>query len=319
MDQLRAMRVFVRVIDEGGFARAANAMSIAPAVATRLVAELEEHLGARLIHRTTRRLTLTDVGEAYLERVRVILADVDDAEAAANASTAEPRGTLRVLATPGLAVHQLAPLLPGFRARFPKVDVELTVQGPLDTVDDNHDVTVLVAMRPLEGGFVARRLATAEVVLCASPDYLARHGTPRHPRDLAGHDTLLPVPPNALREWVFHPAADGAPISIEMPRRPPLTTLHSDTLHAAALAGLGVAGLPSFVVAPALRSGELVRLLPHWRLRELPIFAAMPTRKHVPVRTRAFIDYLVEQLGGEASDPWLSAAGCATCPDRVAA
>jgi DNA-binding transcriptional LysR family regulator len=314
MDQLRAMRVFVRVIDEGGFARAAKAMNIAPAVATRLIVELEEHLGARLIHRTTRRLTLTEVGETYLERVRAILTEVDDAEAAANAATAEPRGTLRVVAPPGFAFHQLAALLPGFRARFPKVDVELTVPGMVETVDDTHDVSILVAQRPLEGGFVARTLAVSEVVLCASPAYLKRHGTPEHPRDLLDHETLLPVSPSVRRELDFHPAHGGPPVRVEMLRTPALVTTHSDTLFAAALAGLGISGLPSFVAATALRRGEIVRLLPHWRLRQLPVLAAMPTRKHVPVRTRAFIDYLVECLGGEAKDPWLSAAGCETCP-----
>lgn len=315
MDQLRAMRVFARVIEEGGFSKAAQAMNIAPAVATRLVSELEEHLQARLMHRTTRRLTLTDVGEAYLERVRTILTELDDAEAAANASTAEPRGVLRVMAPPGFAVHQLAGMLPAFRARFPKVDMELSIAGmQMDTVDDNHDVTIIVAKRPLEGGFVARTLACSEIVICGSPAYLAKRGAPQHPEDLRGHDALLPVPPAARRELEFTPAAGGAPVKIEMQRTPVLATTHSDTLYVAALAGLGIAGLPSFVAADALKDGRLKRVLSHWRLGTLPVVAAMPTRKYVPVRTRAFIDFLAERLGGEMHDPWLARANCATCP-----
>ena len=135
MDQLKAMRVFARVIDEGSFAKAARAMDLAPAVVTRLVAELEEHLGARLINRTTRRLALTDIGESYLERTRGILADLDEAEALASASTAEPRGHLRVLVPPGFAVHQLAKHLPRFRGQYPRVTIELSVPGPVETVD----------------------------------------------------------------------------------------------------------------------------------------------------------------------------------------
>jgi len=315
MDQLRAMRVFARVIEEGGFSKAAQALDIAPAVATRLVAELEEHLQARLMHRTTRRITLTDVGEAYLERVRAILSDVDDAGAAANVATSEPRGVLRVMAPPGFSAHQLAHLLPGFRERYPKVDIELTVSGTMaEAADDNHDVTIVVAKRPLEGGFVARTLACTELVLCGSPDYLDARGVPLHPEDLVGHDALLPVPPSVRRELEFTPAAGGPPVRVEILRTPVLATTHTDSLYAAALAGLGIAGLPSFVAAQALHRGRLRRVLPHWRLATLPVVAAMPTRKHVPMRTRVFIDYLVGELGGEMKDPWLTAAGCATCP-----
>src|ERR1700761_6541138 len=183
MDQLRAMRVFSRVIDAGGFAKAAVAMDIAPAVATRLVAELEEHLGARLINRTTRRLALTDVGEEYLERVRSILSEVDDAEAVAGIATAEARGRVCVLAPPGFTVHQLTKHLPRFRAMHPKVSLELTVLPSVETPDENHDLTIIVQRaKPIEGAFIARRIATSEVVLCATPEYLDRHGRPRHPR-----------------------------------------------------------------------------------------------------------------------------------------
>jgi DNA-binding transcriptional LysR family regulator len=236
MDQLRAMRVFSRVIDAGGFAKAANALDIAPAVATRLVAELEEHLGARLINRTTRRLALTDVGEEYLERVRSILTEVEDAEAVAGIATAEARGRLCVLVPPGFAVHQLAKHLPRFRALHPKVSLELTVMPSVEAPDENHDVTIIVQRaRPIEGAFIARRIATAEVVLCATPEYLDQHGRPKHPRDLADHDTLMPIPPSEQRELSFKPAwGDGEPESVELKKLPPLMTTHSDTLYAAA-------------------------------------------------------------------------------------
>ena len=315
MDQLRAMRVFARVIDAGGFAKAATAMDIAPAVATRLVAELEEHLGARLINRTTRRLALTDVGEEYLERVRNILGEVDDAEAAAGIATAQARGRLSVLVPPGFAVHQLAKHLPRFRALHPKVSLELTVSASVDTPDENHDVTIIVQRgRPIEGAFIARRIAIAEVVLCATPEYLDRHGRPLHPRDLADHDTLMPIPPSEQREITFKPAwGDGDPEVVELKKLPPLMTTHSDTLYAAALAGMGIAGLPSFIAEDALMELALERVLPQWHMRTVTLFAAMPTRKHVPMRTRAFVDFLVSTFGTTQRDPWLAAAGCESC------
>jgi DNA-binding transcriptional LysR family regulator len=315
MDQLRAMRVFARVIDAGGFAKAALALDIAPAVTTRLVAELEEHLGARLINRTTRRLALTDVGEDYLERVRNILSEVDDAEAVAGIATAEPRGRLSVLVPPGFAVHQLAKHLPRFRKLYPRVTLELTVSGSAEAPDENHDVTIIVQRgRPIDGAFIARRIAEAEVVLCATPEYLDLHGRPAHPHDLAGHDTLMPIAPSEQRELSFKPAwGGGAAELVELKKMPPLMTTHSDTLYAAALAGLGIAGLPSFVAEDALMEQALERVLPHWHMQTVTLFAAMPTRKHVPMRTRAFVDFLVATFGATERDPWLAAAGCESC------
>ena len=170
MDRLHSMRVFSRVVDEGSFARAARELNLSPAVVTRLVADLEEHLGSRLINRTTRRLSLTDTGELYLERVRHILPEVEEAEALATASTAEPRGHLRVLCPPAFAVHQIAKHLPKFRALYPRVTLELSVPGPVETVDENFDVSILTeGRRPLDGNYVARRLARSEVILCAAP------------------------------------------------------------------------------------------------------------------------------------------------------
>lgn len=318
MDQLRAMRVFVRVADEGGFAAAARALDLTPPVVTRLVAELEEQLGARLMQRTTRRLTLTEVGSDYLERARQILADVDDANAAASRDTQEPRGHLRVLTPPALAVHQLAKLLPQFHGRFPLVTVELHSPGPVETVDEGFDLTLLSTRQPLQGDFVARRLARTEVILCAAPEYLARHGRPAHPDDLATHDTLLPPMSDLQRGIVFQrPRADGGgveSVNAVPVRRALLTTHHTDTMYAAALHGLGVAGLPSFVAEDALLEGALERVLPAWRLFSLTLWAALPTRKHLPARTRVFLDFLLQAFGGEDRDPWLAAAGCETLP-----
>ncbi len=319
MDQLRALRVFVRVIDEGSFASAARALDLAPAVVTRLVAELEDHLGARLINRTTRRLALTDIGEAYLERARRILTEVDEATALATSATTEPRGHLRVLVPPAIAVHQLAKHLPKFHKQYPQVTVELSSPGGIDAVDEAYDITILQTRQPLDGDFVARRLARTEVILCAAPEYLNRRGRPSHPHDLREHDTLLPPVSELQRGIVFQRGAwgddePGGDSLTLIPKKPVLATGHADTNYAAALHGLGIAGLPSFLIEDALLEHALERVLPEWRLFSLTIWAAMPSRKHMPARTRAFLDFLLDVFGGEDRDPWLAAAGCETNP-----
>ena len=263
MDQVKAMRVFTRVIDEGSLAGAARAMDLAPAVVTRLVADLEEHLGARLLNRTTRRLSLTDVGEGYLERCRRILSDIEEAEALASAATNEPRGTLRVLIPPAIAIHQLARHMARFHALYPLVSVELVAPGPVDTLDESFDITVISTRSPLQGDFIARKLARTEVILCASPEYLGRRGKPQHPSDLKQHDVMLPPIHELTRGVTFERCgADGLTTEsfFAIPSRPVMTTSSVDTKYACALHGLGVAGLPSFVVGDALGAGRFNRL-----------------------------------------------------------
>ena len=319
MDQLRAMRVLARVADEGSFAAAARALDMAPAVVTRVIAELEEHLGARLMQRTTRSLRFTEAGDDYLQRVRQILADVDDAAVRVGNATGEPRGHLRVLLPPALAVHQVVKHLGSFRRQYPQVTVELHSPGPVETMDDSFDLTIVAGRQPLEGDFIARRLARAEVVLCASPEYLDARGRPNHPLDLPGHDTLLPPLSDLQRGITFVTGTDGpdgkpAESVTIVPGRAVLSSTHIDTTYAGALHGLGIAGLPSFVLEDALLENALERVLPMWRLFSITIWATMPTRKHLPARTRVFLDFLVNLFGGEDKDPWLTAAGCETRP-----
>lgn len=323
MDSLRAMRVFARVIDEGSFAGAARALDLAPAVVTRLVAELEEHLGARLMNRTTRRMALTDVGEAYLERVRQILADIDEAEAAAHASVAEPRGHVRLLAPPAVAVHQLAKHLPRFHALYPQVTLELVANGPVETVDEAFDLTLVLVRKPLDGHFVARRLARAEVITCAAPEYLDQRGRPQHPSELTQHDVLIPPISEIQRGVTFYrgePGDEHTEQFFAVPPRGLLSTINVDVNYAAALAGLGIAGLPSFVIEDALLEGALERVLPEWRVFSTTLWLCMPTRQHVPARTRVLQEFLISVFGGEDRDPWLAAAGCETrCREAMAA
>ena len=225
---------------------------------------------------------------------------------------------MRVLTTPALSVHQIAKHLPEFRRRYPQVSVEISAPGAVEAIDEDFDLTLLVVRQPPDGDFVARRLARSEVILCATPEYLGRRGRPQHPRDLLHHDALIP-PISALQRgltfYAGHFGDDepaGETYTLVPSASAALRTTHVDTNYAAALQGLGIAGLPSLVVEDALVEHALERVLPGWRLFDLQIWAAVPSRKHLPARTRALLDFLVEVFGGEDRDPWLAAAGCET-------
>ncbi len=309
MDQLRALRIFLRVVAEGSFAGAARALDLAPAVVTRAVADLEGHLGTRLLQRTTRRIALTDAGAAYRERVQRLVGELDEADAAAGAATQRAEGTLRVLCPPAFAAQQLAALLPRFRERYPRVRFELVSSGAVEAADENFDVSIVsVGAQPMTGDFVARPLVRSAFIVCASPAYLDRRGRPATPDDLLQHDALLPAVTALRRELsLYREGAKGAPpVSIPVPIAT-LASANLDTLLAGAVAGLGIVGLPSFVAAAALRDGRLERVLPQWRGVSLALYLAMPTRRHVPARTRAFVDFLVQALGADdrERDPWL--------------
>lgn len=311
MDQLRALRVFAQVISEGSFAGAARALDLAPAVVTRAISDLEDHLGVRLLNRTTRRLALTEVGEGYLERARRVLAELDDADAFAGADNKAPSGTLSLLCPPAFASHQLIRHQPAFRERFPHIHLEILAVGPVEVADENFDVSILsIGQQTLQGDFVVRPLAASTFVLCASPVYLNRFGQPRQPEDLLQHAGLLPDVTAVRRELTLFrgsPDATGAARRVlKLNMHPPaVSTAQLDVLYAAAVNGLGIAGLPTFMAVDALRDGRLVRVLSDWNGGTLQLYAAMPTRKHVPARTRAFLDFLVETFGGSQDDPWL--------------
>jgi DNA-binding transcriptional LysR family regulator len=303
MDRLLSMRVFQRVIDEGGFASAARALDMSPAVVTRLISDLEQHLGTRLIQRTTRKLSLTDAGENYLQRVRSVLHDIEDAEAEASASTSEMRGTLHVLATPVLATYFLAPRVTPWLKRYPGVALDLAVDDfPQNRVEE-FDVTFMVVEEGYNASVVARPLVTTEWILVAAPGYLKQAGTPKVPDDLQSHPHLrFPWHVNAGisgRRLKLTPV-DGAGDAAEVDARVVLQSRNYDVLHRAALDGAGVATLSSVLCAPALDSGLLVRVLPKWVAGRFTIYAALPTRKLIPARTKAFMEFVREHLPGLA-------------------
>lgn len=323
MDRLQSMRVFEAVVDQGSFAAAARSLDLSPAVVTRAMADLEEYLGTRLLHRSTRRLSLTDAGDVYLQRVRAILRDIDDAHAIASSHTQELAGVLRVQAPPSLASYVLAPALRGFRERYPKISVDLDVWAPKEPPIEDYDLTLLGVDDGYDADVIARKALQSQSILFASPAYLARHGTPQSPGDLGQHECLrikvFGERPGGWRMWCEQDAAKSVEVDIE----PVLWANHNDTLLRAALDGAGIASAPVDLVVPYLASGELVRVLPPWITGRLAMYVAVPSRKFVPLRTRVFIDYLIEHAQHNARVLRDSCAGCAgdgllTFPDSLA-
>lgn len=297
MDRLLSMRVFQRVIDEGGFATAARAMDMSPAVVTRLVNDLEEHLGARLLHRTTRSLSLTDAGQSYLGRLRHILLEVEDAESAATANTQELQGTLHLLATPTLASYLLAPCVAQWRERFPKVYLDIAVDNfPASRVEE-FDLSFLILDDGYDSTIVARALVQSEWIVCAASSYERRAGTPESPADLQTRDYLRYMAPVASahhgKNLRLHCHDKSVP-PVDLASQAVLQTESMDALLRATLEGAGFAVLSKVLVAPYLARGDLVHWLPDWTMGGITVYAALPTRKLVPARTRAFLDFLSE-------------------------
>jgi len=304
------MQVFCKVIECRGFAAAARALDLSPSVVTRLVADLESHLGVRLLNRTTRKLVLTEAGEAYQRQVVRILADLGEAETLVRSNSGGLHGAIKVLAPPAFAASQLAPRLGLFRARCPHLSVELVAPGLIDSIDERFDVSLITRQDGApDGQFVARQLLRSRVILCASPAYLKRHGRPKKPADLALHELIGPA---GARDMTLYPddpedpAHEQAAASLQTSPGP-LQTSHLDTALSAARSGLGIAGLPSYVAHDELATGRLQRVLTGWHLFVVNLYVAYPSRKHVPARTRAFIDFLFEQFDAQAPDPWLPA------------
>ena len=301
MDRLQAMKIFERVVEEGGFAAAARAMDMSPPVVTRMVAELEQHLGTRLLQRTTRKLALTDAGESYLQRVRAILHEIDDAEAAAAASTRDLRGTIRIVAAPVLATNFLAPMMAAWHAHYPKLMLDVSMDAYAASRVDEFDVTIMVAGEDFDANIVARPLVQGEAIVVASPDYLERRGIPREPQDLIHHDYLrdssAPVrlqsgPGRKLRLQSLR--ADVPDEEVDAPAV--LQSVSTELLMRAAVDGAGVAVTSRLLAEEHLARGKLVHILPGWIFSRYTIYAALPSGRMLPARTRVFLDFLTEHV-----------------------
>jgi DNA-binding transcriptional LysR family regulator len=295
MDRLLSMRVFQRVVDEGGFAAAARALDMSPAAVTRLISDLEQYIGVRLLQRTTRRLVLTQAGEGYLNKVRHILTDIDEAHSDAQVDTREVSGVLRILATPVLATHVLAPLVAEFKRQYPSVLLDIFVDSPLDPPIEDFDVTLLGADASFDANIVARAIISSHGIICASADYLKKNGTPQTPEDLTNHQCLrIKRPGSRHRVWhLINPQENNLTMDINV--EPSFVANHTDTLLRATIDGAGISSQPINLVAPYLISGQLTRILEPWITGHFTVYAALPSRKFMPARTRAFLEFISEK------------------------
>lgn len=292
MDAFREIEAFVAVVQAGSYARAAERLDTSRAVLSRRVLDLETRLGTRLLQRTTRRLSLTETGSAYFERCRQILDDLREADAEAGATTAQPAGRLRINAPLTFGNLHLAPLWGEFLKLHPRVELDITLTDRVvDLVDEGYDLAVrITAGEQLPGGsLVARRLASDRMVLCASPAYLRGAPPLNHPRELVAHAVMAYAWWSGGDTWRFDgPNGDTAAVAV----RPRLRTNSGDTCRAAALADQGVIWQPAFLVGADLQAGRLVALLPEWQGPRLGVHAVWPSRRHLPGKVRAMVDFL---------------------------
>jgi len=296
------MAIFERVAERGSFAGAAEDVGLSPSAVAKLITRLEQRLGARLINRTTRRLALTAEGEVYLARVRDILGAIDAAESEIASARASPRGHLRVHTFPVIAAYELVPALTDFRERYPQITFDFMVSNrSVDLIGENVDVSL--RMGPLEdSALIAHKIVDLSRIVCASPDYLARHGRPAEPADLVHHDCLTLSRNPGSASWPFR--IDGKVIRIDV--KGSIGADSADMLLKLAIAGAGILRLSEHVVARAIHEGLLEPLLQDVQdPGNYPLFALLPSGRHPPPKVRAFIEFLSERLG---SAPWRTGA-----------
>jgi DNA-binding transcriptional LysR family regulator len=292
MDRLTSLTVFVRVVDSGGFSAAARRLDTSPQMVSNHVQALEDRLGARLLNRTTRKVSLTEVGRTYYERCTRILAELEEADRLAGALQSTPRGTLR-LYTGTHIVRFIAPVVAEFLALFPEASVDMTMdERMVDLVEEGFDLAIRPTPPP-DSGLIVRRLTMWRLILCCSPSYLAAHEPPRGVADLARHNCLRYAFYPFGDEWRFT-GPDGAPASVRVSGN--LLTNSGGSLRIVALAGQGVFLAPGFLIAKDLEAGRLVPILTEYRPVEFAINAIYPHRHHLSAKVRGFIDLLAQRI-----------------------
>lgn len=295
MDQIAALRLLVAVADTGSFTRAAEKLDISRAMASRQLMELESRLGVRLMNRTTRRVSLTEAGAQYVERTRDVLAGLEEAEREVTAQAVQPVGRLRISAPMSFGIAHLAPLIEAFGRRHQRVQFDLVLNDRfVDLVEEGYDLAIRIG-RLADSTLVARRIATTRLVIAAAPSYLERAGTPLVPQDLGKHECLLYSYTSQREQWTLDGQAGEESVRVQGR----MLCNNSDALAAMAVAGLGIVRAPDFVLACRIARGELVEILQPRAGERLGIYAVHPSVRHVPLKVRAFVDFLTENFAGK--------------------
>ncbi len=292
MDRLDAMHLFIRVAELGSFSAAAQQLGVARSVVTRQIAALEAHLGVKLMARSTRRLSLTSAGTAYLEKCRVILNLVEAAETGVAEERLTPRGNIRISLPLSFGLKRLAPLLLDFSQRYPEISLDMDyTDRRVNLIEEGIDLSIRITRR-LEPGDVARRIGTARMQVVAAPEYLARHGRPQQPAELAHHECLGYTNAGATMPWQF--MIDGQLESLQVRSR--INANNGDVMTEAAAQGLGITCQPDFITDTFIAAGRIEEILADFPMPELGIYAMLASNRHVPYRVRALMDFLAAGL-----------------------
>jgi DNA-binding transcriptional LysR family regulator len=296
MDRIECMRAFVATVGANGFAAAARALDVPRSKISKQIQALEEAIGVQLLQRTTRSLHLTEAGAEYYDACRDVIASLDEAEQRARTGMGEIRGVLRVNAPMSFGLSRLGPLIPRFNELHPNVELQVVLSDQqVDPVKGGFDVTIRIASLP-DSSMIARSLAPAPRIMVASPDYLAREGTPQTPKDLAHHKCLSY---GYLQSGVSLQLCNGKETQ-RVTVSGPLHANNGDILAQAAVAGMGIALLPNFIIERAVADGRLIPVLCDWEAPAITVNAVYPSSRRVPMKTRAFIDFLVAELSVES-------------------
>jgi DNA-binding transcriptional LysR family regulator len=292
MDRFLELRTFVQVVDAGSFIGAAEPLEMSKAAVSRYVGELEARLGVRLLHRTTRKLSLTEEGEVFYVRSKELLNSLDAAESEITSRTGDAIGLLRVNVPVSFGILHLGDVWAAFKALHPQVSFDVTLSDRVvDIVDEGFDLAVRISTLR-SSSLISRKLASTRMVLCASPKYLRKNGTPKHPSELAAHKVIAYSYWSLHDEWEF----EGPQGKVSVRTTPCIKTNNGDTCRAGALAHQGIILQPTFLVGRDLEEGTLVELCPRYRSTELGIYAVYGSRRHVAPKVRLLIDFLVERF-----------------------
>ncbi|WP_119678949.1 LysR family transcriptional regulator [Indioceanicola profundi] len=295
MERLEDLRLFTLVAEARSFTRAAEKLNLSKSAASRRIAELEEQLGARLFHRTTRSISLTQVGQGFYQRISQILADLEDAERSVTDEHAAPRGVLKIAAPMSFGFRHLGGALCDFMSRYPEVEVDMELSDRfVDLVEEGYDLAVRIG-RLKDSSLIARRICPARMVVCASPDYFKRRGRPGIPQDLTNHDCLI-YTGSQRDEWTFR-AKPGSNELVHIKVNGRIKANNGDVLRQAAAGGCGIVIMPTFIVGEDLTAGRLAPCLLDHMVEPSAVHCVYPANRHLSPKVRAFVDFMTGRFG----------------------